>query len=156
MGKYYIYKLHWSIDAGAVKLETRPATLHALPRMIPQEPHAIRHNWKDMLVTKLHHNLKVEEVWNRDRTQLTLRIPTKRPGWLVPPLTMLVRPPAHRSLVLDAIGADFWVWCDGKSTVEQVVEKFAAKHNLTFHEARVSATNYLKELVRRGALAVTV
>ena len=109
-----------------------------------------------MLVTTLHRNLKVEAVWNSEHNRLTLRIPTRRPDWLVPPISWIVRPPAFRAIVLDPVGADFWTWCDGKTTVEQVVEKFAAKHNLTFHEARVSATNYLKELVRRGALAVTV
>lgn len=124
--------------------------------MIPQETTTTRRSWKDMLDTTLHHNLKVEEAWDATHTTLTLQIPTKRPAWLVPPVSWVVRPPARRALVLDPFGADLWAWCDGRATVEEVVDKFAAKHKLTFHESRVSATNYLKELVRRGALAVTV
>lgn len=109
-----------------------------------------------MLATTLYHNLKVEEERDDANHRLTLKIPTKRPGWLVPPVSWVVRPPTHRALVLDPIGADLWAWCDGQRTVEEVVVKFAAKHSLTFHESRVSATNYLKELVRRGALAIAI
>ncbi|MGA1529631.1 MAG: PqqD family protein [Kiritimatiellia bacterium] len=109
-----------------------------------------------MMENTLYQNLKVQAEWNPTRTTLTLKIPTKRPDWLVPPISWVVRPPAYRSLVLDPVGADLWTWCDGSRTVEKVVEMFADKHSLTFHEARVSATSYLKELVRRGALAVAI
>ena len=138
------------------RLNHKRKTCIISPLMLPQETTTTRRHWKDMLDTRLYHNLKVETEWNNARTQLTIRIPTKRPGWLVPPLSWIVRPPAKRGLVLDTIGADLWEWCDGQRTVEQVIEKFSAKHNLTFHEGRVSATNYLKELVRRGALAIAV
>ncbi|HMO49931.1 MAG TPA: PqqD family protein [Kiritimatiellia bacterium] len=109
-----------------------------------------------MLASTLYRNLKVQAEWNDKRTQMILKVPTKRPSYLVPPISWVVKPPTHRSLYLDRIGADLWEWCDGRTTVEQVVEKFAAKHNLTFHESRVSATTYLKELVKRGALAVAI
>lgn len=124
--------------------------------MMPTETTTTRKHWKDMLATTLYRNIKVEASWNDRRTRLTLQIPTRRPGWLVPPVTWVVRPPTHRALVLDKLGGDLWEWCDGKHTVEAVLEKFAIKYNLTFHESRVSATNYLKELVRRGALAVAI
>ena len=109
-----------------------------------------------MLVAVLYPNLKVTEEWSDRRTHLTLKIPTKRPGYLVPPITWVVRPPAFKSIVLDPVAADLWEWCDGKRNVEQVIELFARKHNLTFHESRVSVTTYLKELVKRGVLAVAL
>jgi len=109
-----------------------------------------------MLATVLHRNLKVQEEWTPDRSRLTLKIPTKRPGYLVPPLSWIVRPPAFRSFLLDRTGAQVWEWCNGNATVEEVVVKFARQHNLTFHESRVSVTTYLKELVRRGALAIAI
>jgi len=116
----------------------------------------IRANWYDMLKSTLYRNLKVTADWNDEQTQLILKIPTKRPGYLVPPISWVVRPPAHRCIYLDQTGADLWEWCDGKRHVEDVIELFARKHNLTFHESRVSVTTYLKELVKRGALAVAI
>lgn len=124
--------------------------------MLPAESGPVRRSWRDMLENTLYQNLKVQAEWNANRTTLTLKIPTKRPDWLVPPVSWVVRPPAYRSLVLDPVGADLWTWCDGSRNVEKVVEMFAQKHSLTFHEARVSATSYLKDLVRRGALAVAI
>lgn len=109
-----------------------------------------------MLATTLYHNIKVRESWDASHARLTLEVPTKRPGWLIPPVSWVVRPPTHRALILDSMGADLWAWSDGKRTVEEVIEKFAVKHSLTFHESRVSATSYLKELVRRGALAIAI
>jgi len=124
--------------------------------MLPAETTNTRSQWRDMLATVLHRNLKVQEEWTPDRSRLTLKIPTKRPGYLVPPLSWIVRPPAFRSFLLDRTGAQVWEWCNGNATVEEVVVKFARQHNLTFHESRVSVTTYLKELVRRGALAIAI
>jgi hypothetical protein len=44
--------------------------------------------------------------------------------------------------------------CDGKRTVEQMVDFFAAKYELSFHEARTAVSGHLKALVQRGALAM--
>jgi len=115
-----------------------------------------RGNWHEMLATVLYRNLKVTAEWNDRRTHLTLKIPTKRPGYLVPPISWVVRPPEFKSIILDPVAADLWEWCDGLRNVEQVIELFARKHNLTFHESRVSVTTYLKELVKRGVWAVAV
>lgn len=124
--------------------------------MMPQKAPRTRGNWHDMLNTVLHRNLKVTAEWNDHRTHLTLKIPTKRPGYLVPPISWVVHPPEFKSIILDPVAADLWEWCDGQRNVEQVIELFARKHNLTFHESRVSVTTYLKELVKRGVWAVAV
>jgi hypothetical protein len=44
--------------------------------------------------------------------------------------------------------------CDGKATVESIIDEFAARHRLSFHESRVAVTGYLKTLIRRGVLAI--
>lgn len=124
--------------------------------MTPAPRSSPRANWREMLASTLYQNLKVTATWNKDGTQLGLAIPTKRPGYLIPPITWVVRPPAFRTLYIDRIAADLWFWCDGTRTVEDVIELFARKHTLTFHESRVSVTTYLKELVKRGALAVAI
>lgn len=109
-----------------------------------------------MLSSHLYQNLKVTAEWTENGEHLRLSIPTKRPSYLVPPLSWVVRPPKARTIIIDRFAADLWVWCDGKKNVEQVIELFAQKHNLTFHESRVSVTAYLKELLKRGALAVAI
>jgi hypothetical protein len=41
-------------------------------------------------------------------------------------------------------------------TVEELVDRFARTHRLSFHESRVCVTGYLAELVRRGLLALSL
>ncbi len=124
--------------------------------MMPAKAPQLKGNWYEMLTAVLHPNLKVTAEWDAGRTQLTLSVPTKKPGYVVPPISWVVRPPSHRSFILDPVAGDLWEWCDGQRSVEEVIELFARKHNLTFHESRVSVTNYLKELVKRGVFAVTI
>jgi hypothetical protein len=124
--------------------------------MMPAGPAPLKSTWRDMLTATLYRNIKAETSWNTGGTVFSVGIPTKRPAYLVPPVSWLVRPPKQRVLQLDPVAADLWFWCDGQNRVEDVIDLFARKHALTFHEARVSVTGYLKELVKRGALAVTL
>ncbi|HMP88703.1 MAG TPA: PqqD family protein [Kiritimatiellia bacterium] len=124
--------------------------------MIPPPTPTKRPSWQEMLKSRIYRNLKVTSEWNDKHTQFILKIPTKRPSYLFPPISWVVKPPAYRTLYLDQIGADLWDWCDGRNDVERVIELFAQKHNLTFHESRVSVTTYLKDLLKRGALAVAI
>ena len=57
-------------------------------------------------------------------------------------------------MILDHLGVEVWERCDGTRTVEQVVDEFAQKHALSFHESRVMVTEYLRELIQRGVLAI--
>jgi len=59
-------------------------------------------------------------------------------------------------MTLDRLGSWVWKLCDGNRNVEQLVDDFAAAEGLSFHEARVAVTGYLKTLIQRGALAVEV
>ena len=85
---------------------------------------------------------------------VTVTVPLQRPGWLVPPLTWVIRLSAVRTVRLDRLGGEVWQGCDGSGTVEALTDRFAAAHRLTFHEARVLVTEYLRSLVQRGVLAV--
>lgn len=87
---------------------------------------------------------------------LVLRIPRHRPKWLVPPLSWLLRVRATTRLNLDALGEQIWNLCDGQHTVEAMIEGFAKDHELTFHEARVAVTPYLRALIQRGAVAIAL
>ncbi|MBL7076182.1 MAG: PqqD family protein [Kiritimatiellae bacterium] len=73
---------------------------------------------------------------------------------LMPPLSWIVPFRKERVARLDHIGSRVWSLCDGRRTVEDVVDTIAAQYRLTFHESRVAVTGYLKTLVQRGVLAI--
>jgi len=55
---------------------------------------------------------------------------------------------------LDALGRQVFVACDGSRTTEQIVEEFAERHRLRFHEARLSVLTFLRSLVERNLVAL--
>lgn len=112
-------------------------------------------SWRKMLDARPVRNAAARAERN-DEGRWEVRVPSKRPAYLVPPLTWMVRPPKHRLFVLDDLGGWVWEQCDGERTVEAIVEAFSAVHRLTFHEGRVAVTGYLRDLIRRGVLAVAV
>ena len=87
---------------------------------------------------------------------LRITVPRKKSRFMRPPFNWLIRPPATRSITLDRIGEQVWRLCDGRRSVEAIVDAFAQAHRLTFHEARVSVTNYIRMLAERGALAIVM
>lgn len=85
-----------------------------------------------------------------------LRVTTRRPRFWVPPLSWIVALRPARTVVLDRLGAQLWRLCDGTRTVEDVVDRFRDLHGLSFHEARVAVTQYIRWLTRRGVLAIVM
>ena len=73
-----------------------------------------------------------------------------------PPLSWIVPFREESCSTLDPLGAEVWKLCDGQRTVEGVVDAFKDRYALSFHEARVAVTEYLKVLVQRGVLAVAL
>jgi hypothetical protein len=113
-------------------------------------------NWQKLLRARLVPNQAARVVEERADGGVTLAVPTRKPDFLFPPFSWIIRPPKERLAVLDGVGASIWRACDGTQTVEVMVRKFAVKHRLSFHESRVSVTSYLSSLLQRGALAVAV
>jgi len=91
-----------------------------------------------------------------DGPGLAVTVPLQAPPGRVKPLSWLLLARKERTVRLDALGKQVWDFCDGHRTVEAIVDAFADRHHLTFHESRVSVTEYLKRLVQRGALAVAL
>lgn len=90
----------------------------------------------------------------RDGTRITVR--KRKPWFLIPPLSWIIRPRLTGVAALDDLGSQVWGLCDGVRTVEGVIDEFAGAHRLSFHEARVAVTGYMKLLVERGALAMVI
>ncbi|MDA1044673.1 MAG: PqqD family protein [Verrucomicrobia bacterium] len=87
---------------------------------------------------------------------VVVHVPRKANHDLRPPLSWIVPVGPERRIVLDGVGHQVWALCGQSRTVEEIIDIFAARHLLTFHEARVSVTDYLKQLIRRGVLAIKV
>jgi len=59
-----------------------------------------------------------------------------------------------KKLQLDELGTSVWNLMDGNRSVRQLVKIFAATHQLETREAEVSVTQFLRELGRRGLIAM--
>jgi len=59
-----------------------------------------------------------------------------------------------KKLQLDELGTAVWDLVDGKRSVRQLVKTFAGTHQLELREAEVSVTQFMRELGRRGLIAM--
>ena len=59
-----------------------------------------------------------------------------------------------KKLQLDELGTAVWDLVDGKRSVRQLVKTFAGTHQLELREAEVSVTLFMRELGRRGLIAM--
>lgn len=109
--------------------------------------------WRDALRTIPVRN-EAADVGERSGEGVFITVQRTRPRWLIPPLTWAIRPRLTKTFKLDGIGSEIWSLCDGERTVEAIADIFAERHKLTFHEARVALTSYLKLLVERGAMVL--
>jgi len=83
-----------------------------------------------------------------------LSVPVRRPGWLIPPISWVLPWKGRRKIQLDAAGTETLGLVDGKRTVEDIIERFAQNHKLTFRESQMAVTQFLRQLVQRGVLVV--
>ncbi len=65
-------------------------------------------------------------------------MPLRRPGWMVPPLSWLMPFWSHRRIGLDAIGSTVLELCDGKRTIERIIEELRGRETLTLSEAQLA------------------
>lgn len=111
-------------------------------------------SWRRMLEARPVHNAAARAELDGD-TGVIIAVETRPPRCLsVPPLSWIVPVRKERKVTLDRLGAEVWRLCDGKMTVEGVVDSFSRSHGLTFHEARVAVTGYVKGLIRHGVVAI--
>ena len=114
-------------------------------------------SWKPMLEAIPIQNQAARVLSEGDTGEVCIYVPTKPDWWYkIPPICWIVRPPKERQLILDSIGSSVWALCDGNRSVENIIDLFGKKFSLTFHESRVSVTSYLKLLIERGALAISL
>jgi Coenzyme PQQ synthesis protein D (PqqD) len=84
-----------------------------------------------------------------------LFVPVKRTWWMR--LFALILPVrAEKGYALDALGLEVFEACDGTRNLERIIEEFAARHQVRFHEARLSVAQFMKSLTERGLVALAV
>jgi hypothetical protein len=86
---------------------------------------------------------------------VVLKVPRREDGyWRI--LNRMFAGPAHREVVLDELGTDVWLQCDGENSVEALIRHLAKKHKLERREVELSLTTYLSTLARRGYVGLKV
>jgi len=94
------------------------------------------------------------EVTPKSGGGVLVSVPLKRPKYMVPPLSWILPFSSHRRVELDALGAEVLDLCDGKRIIEAIIERFASAHKLTFREAQLAVTEFLRQLTQRGLVAI--
>ena len=71
-------------------------------------------------------------------------------------LRRLLKARTAKTYVLDAVGREVYEDIDGHSDFESLIDRFAARHRLTFLESRALLAQYLQILTRRGIVVATM
>ena len=113
-------------------------------------------SWLPMLRAIPVHNDAARIEYLQEKHSARISVPAVKPKWMVAPVTWFVRFRSRKEYELDGIGMFVWEWCTGTNTVEQIIDAFAQRHALTFHESRVAVTEYITLLIKRGILAIMI
>lgn len=82
------------------------------------------------------------------------KVPLRKPQYLVPPLSWILPYSSHRRCQLDRIGIKVLDMCNGRRSVQGIIEQFAAEHKLLFREAQIPVMQFLRQLTDRGIVAI--
>ncbi len=88
-------------------------------------------------------------VDRRGKDNVVLYVPLRRRWFNHRPFSWILPFSSHRAIGLDSLGAEVWDACDGRASTERIVENFARRHALSFHEARMSVVTFLQHLTAR-------
>jgi hypothetical protein len=85
---------------------------------------------------------------------MVVSIPIPRPKYLVPPLSWILPFSPNRRVELEPVGSGVLGLCDGRRTVEAIIERFATDHQLSFREGQLAVTQFLRQLMQRGLVVL--
>lgn len=83
-------------------------------------------------------------------------VPLRQTWWARAPLTWVFPVSRERRIQLDAVGSAVLTLCDGRRTVEDVIENVMKEYHLSFQEARVSVMQFMQMLTERGVVALKI
>lgn len=92
-----------------------------------------------------------------DSGEVLLTYPVALRPWMAS-LVRYVGGPAEnnrtRKLQLDTLGTFVWDLLNGNRSVAQIVQHFSKTHRISFKEAEISVTRFLRDLGRRGLIGM--
>lgn len=93
------------------------------------------------------------KVQRGDDGSVKLTVPMRHSGWSralrhVLPLS------EERNVELDAFGSEFLSQCDGRRSVEDLIDALSEKWKLSFFESRGLVLTFLRQLMKRGLVAI--
>lgn len=89
-----------------------------------------------------------------DGHEVVLYVPLRQRWFNRPPFSWVLPLSRHRAVGLDRLGAEVWEACDGRTPTESIVDDFARRHALSYHEARTSVVAFLQQLTARRLIVV--
>lgn len=108
----------------------------------------------DKFLAAVPHVNQAMEIDRRRNGTAIVSVPMRRPRYLVPPLSWIIPFSSHRRVELDKVGVSVLDLCNGHRNVESIIDKFATDHKLSFREAQLAITQFTRQLVQRGLVAV--
>ncbi|HLK58050.1 MAG TPA: PqqD family protein [Chthonomonadaceae bacterium] len=109
---------------------------------------------QDVLVLRPGRNALI--TWEKLENGTTLlRIPeNKSVGWLTRMMAKWLHAPTERKVELDEVGGFVWELCDGKNTIEAIVQKLSREYKMNRREAEVSGTLFLQTLLDKNYIGL--
>ncbi len=97
-------------------------------------------------------NAAVREEFRGDA--LVLFVPLRKRWWMNGPVSWCLPLRDEKGVALDRLGQEVWQACDGQRVLETILEDFADRHRLGFHEARLTVMRFLRMLAQRNLLVL--
>jgi hypothetical protein len=92
-----------------------------------------------------------KERTNDGKLSITVRLTRKNwQRWLSNNNTV------ERTFVLDALGQEVYEACNGEKKVQAIIKNFAALHKISYAEAEIAITTFLKTLMTKGLVAMSI
>ncbi|MCH2174377.1 MAG: PqqD family protein [Lentisphaeria bacterium] len=108
-------------------------------------------SWKEMLLAIPFRNEAADVEPENNGIRVTV-FAKENPVPLL--LRWLIKTSDRKYYSIDELGKYVWEQCNGNNSVETIVDDFANKYCLSFHEARVSVCEYLKVMIQKGVIAI--
>jgi len=94
--------------------------------------------------------------WSRGEEGEIIITLKRREDWWVKFLSALFVVPRERKIALDEIGSMLWELFDGQHTIKELAQMLAERLKISYKEAELSLTEYLRILARKRLVALIV
>ncbi len=128
-----------------------------MPREHYQSPKPLKPkqaDWTAQTLSAIPHANRSMQLQRRGNGTGLATIPLQKPAYLIRPLTWILPFSSVRRVELDRLGLSVFDLCDGRRTVEVIIEEFAIRHKLSFREGQLPVMQFLRELTNRGIVAI--